>query len=183
VAGKELATAWLREAKDVFEVRTRSRDRARDGGIERSAQRRGAGRQLRLNRSRRRGRGCPRAVSNRPRDEAAARAAAIRASNGGARRRPLPSRRGGRRSGRDLSVRHPRWAAASDRLSWSQISCLVVAHEPKGGTSAAFTAQAARSRTRLCFLTPRRQALPPLSRALGHFLTRGFRRLLLYATL
>jgi hypothetical protein len=37
MAGEELATAWLREAKDVFEVRTRSRERARDGGIERSA--------------------------------------------------------------------------------------------------------------------------------------------------
>ncbi len=37
VAGEELATAWPREAKDVFEVRTRSRERAGDGGIERSA--------------------------------------------------------------------------------------------------------------------------------------------------
>jgi hypothetical protein len=37
VAGKKLATAWPREAEDVFKVRTRSRDRARDGGIERSA--------------------------------------------------------------------------------------------------------------------------------------------------
>jgi hypothetical protein len=37
VAGEELATAWPREAKDVFEVRKRSRERARDGGIERSA--------------------------------------------------------------------------------------------------------------------------------------------------
>lgn len=36
MAGEELATAWLREAKDVFEVRTRSRERARDGGIQRS---------------------------------------------------------------------------------------------------------------------------------------------------
>jgi hypothetical protein len=37
VAGEELATAWSREAKDVFEVGQRSRERARDGGIERSA--------------------------------------------------------------------------------------------------------------------------------------------------
>jgi hypothetical protein len=37
VAREELATAWPREAQDVFEVRTRSRDRTRDGGIERSA--------------------------------------------------------------------------------------------------------------------------------------------------
>jgi hypothetical protein len=39
MAGEELASAWLREAKDVFEVRTRSRERAHDGGIERSAHR------------------------------------------------------------------------------------------------------------------------------------------------
>ncbi len=37
VAGEELATAWPREAKDVFEVRKRGREGARDGGIERSA--------------------------------------------------------------------------------------------------------------------------------------------------
>jgi hypothetical protein len=34
MAGEELATAGPREAEDVFQVRTRSRERARDGGIE-----------------------------------------------------------------------------------------------------------------------------------------------------
>ena len=37
MAGEELATAGPREAEDVFQVRTRSRERARDGGIEWSA--------------------------------------------------------------------------------------------------------------------------------------------------
>jgi hypothetical protein len=37
VAGEELATARPRQAKEVFEVRTRGRERAGDGGIERSA--------------------------------------------------------------------------------------------------------------------------------------------------
>jgi hypothetical protein len=37
VAGKELPPTWPREAKDVFEVGKRSGERARDGGIERSA--------------------------------------------------------------------------------------------------------------------------------------------------
>jgi hypothetical protein len=35
VAREELATAWPRETKDVLEVRERSRERARDCGIER----------------------------------------------------------------------------------------------------------------------------------------------------
>ncbi len=39
VAGKELATAWAREAKDVFEIRKRSCEGARHGGIEWSARR------------------------------------------------------------------------------------------------------------------------------------------------
>src|SRR5439155_2987224 len=37
VAGEELATAWPREAKDVFEVGKGSRQGSRDSGIERSA--------------------------------------------------------------------------------------------------------------------------------------------------
>jgi hypothetical protein len=107
VAGEELATARPREANEVLEVRTGSRDRAGDSGIKWSAHR---GQEQDSGDARA---DLEAAVGDVPLRDPIAREVKEQPERQGAeprpdeRRQPRLSRRGGRRSGPDFSVGRP----------------------------------------------------------------------------
>ena len=140
VAGEELATAWPREAKDVFEVRTRSRDRARDGGIERSAH---SAEEQHSGDARTDLEGAVRDVLVRYPI-----AREVKEQPERQRSEPRTDERAAGRSRRDMKGDDQAATLAcgtldgpprADGLSWSQISCLVVAQEPKGARTTALS--------------------------------------------